>query len=165
MTLETLVGFLDRYNLPWLLWTLFSWQVILLTCTRKQFWHAFPVGIWTALVGTVLEQFFIENKFWVDRFILIQVGEFDLFLAIGPFFALGVMLARFLPENSLGRFFAVFAWSAAAMLGELTSVWLGFLQYHAEKWSALHSMTAYYIALMSSLGFYFSFYAIRRKEW
>jgi hypothetical protein len=164
MTIETIVGFLDRHNLPWLLWALLSWLVIYLTCTRRQFWHAFPVGLWTALVGSILEHFFIENKFWVDHFILISIGKFDLFVAIGPFFALGVILIRFLPENAPGRFIAVFFWSVFAVLGELSSGWLGFLQYHPENWSALHSLVGYFIGLMSALGFSFSFYSISNEK-
>lgn len=164
MVLETMANFFDRHNLPWLLWALLTWLVIRLTCNRTQFWHAFPVGLWTALVGSVLEHFFIENKFWVDRFILIPVGKFDLFAAVGPFFSLGVLLLRFLPNNAPGRFFAVFAWSAAAVLGELLSVRVGFLQYQ-PGWSALNSLTAYFLGLVSALGFYFSYYAIRCKDY
>jgi hypothetical protein len=161
--MEIIVSFLERHNLPWLLWALLSWMGIGLTCSREQFWHAFPVGIWTTLVGSVLEHFFIVNKLWVDRFILIPVGEFDLFVAIGPFFTLGVLLIRFLPESAPGRFFAVLVWSAAAVLGELISVGIGFLQYN-PGWGALNSLVAYYLGLMSALGFYLSFYAIRQTN-
>ncbi|MCW3489267.1 hypothetical protein [Dethiobacter alkaliphilus] len=156
MTLETIILFLDKYNLPWLLWALTSWLVIYMTCNRQQLRHAFSVGLWTAAVGLVLEHFFIVNKFWTERFIMLPVGELDLFVVIGPFFTLGVMLIRYLPGHFRGQMLAVFAWSATATAGELLSLRLGFLQYHPDKWTILHSFVGYYLGLMSALGFYFS---------
>ncbi|MDW7650498.1 MAG: hypothetical protein SCK29_12070 [Bacillota bacterium] len=164
MPMEIIISFLERHNLPWLLWALLSWTGIRLTCSREQFWYAFPVGVWTTLVGSALEHFFIVNKLWVDRFVLIPVGQFDLFVAIGPFFTLGVLLIRFLPESASRRFFTVLILSATAVLGELISVAFGFLKYN-PGWGPLDSLIAYYLGLMSALGFYLSFYAIRQTKW
>ncbi len=162
------MNFLDRYNLPWFLLAVFSWTVVRLAGKREDLRHGFPVGVWTMAVGGVLEQFFIENKFWSERFIMVPVGEMDLFLLIGPFFALGILLIRFLPESTAGRLLAVLGWSLLAVIFEFLAVQLGFLAYHPRNWSGGHSLAGYFLALMSALGFYFIYYHIgdaKRKRW
>ncbi len=166
MGLDAISRLLDKYNLPWLLLALMSWLIIIFSCSRKDFWYGFPVGIWTMVTGAVLEQFFIDQKFWVDRFIMIPVGELDLYLIIGPFFGLGLLLIRFLPKSRLLRYFSVLAWSALATGIEFIATKLHFLVYSGTKWSYLHSMTCYSIALMSALGFYFIYYEYRKTpDW
>ncbi|MDA8233904.1 MAG: hypothetical protein M0Z31_03675 [Clostridia bacterium] len=158
MTLEPVIRFLDRYDLPWVLLALMTWLAILLTCSRKEFWRGLPVGLWTMVIGGALEQFFIHHKFWAEDFIMIKIGELDLFLIIGPFFTIGVLLVRFLPESRWGKFLAVLAWSGFATLIEMGAIKFGFLDYHPVKWGMEFSIATYYLALMSALGFYFSLY-------
>ena len=160
-------NFIDTYNLPWFLLAVFSWVIVRLTCRREDFRHGLPVGIWTLLAGGVLEHFFIQEKFWVERFSMIPVGELDLFLLIGPFFSLGVLLIRYLPESAPGRLAAVLGWSVLGVAIEFLAIQLGFLGY-SPQWSGGHSLLGYFLGLMSALGFYFAYYQIsdaRRKRW
>lgn len=154
MILKSITGFLDQFDLPWLLLAIATILIIIFTNSRKDFWRCFPVGIWTMVTGTLLEQFFINNKFWVEDYIMIKVGELDLFVIIGPFFALGFLLIRFLPENRLAKFLAVLAWSGLTTGIEFIAGKLGFLSYDPQKWTALHSLGIYFFSLMSALGFY-----------
>ncbi|MFZ3173061.1 MAG: hypothetical protein WA118_13910 [Carboxydocellales bacterium] len=154
MVLKSISRFLDKFDLPWVLLALITILIIVSTNSRKDFWRCFPVGIWTMVTGALLEQFFIKNKFWVEHFKMIKVGELDLFVIIGPFFAIGFLLIRFLPENRLAKFLAVLAWSGLATGIEFMAGKLGFLEYDSQKWSALHSLGIYYLSLMSALGFY-----------
>lgn len=167
MTLEIIIRFLDKYNLPWLLLAIMTWLIILFSCSRKCFLHGLPTGIWTLLIGAGLEQFFINYKFWLERFIMIRVGELDLFVIIGPFFSIGVLLIRFLPESRWGKYLAVLFWSGVSTGIELIAIKLGFLDYHPVKWSALHSLISYYLSLLSALGFYYcynNFYTINKRN-
>ncbi|MDA8213096.1 MAG: hypothetical protein M0021_14645 [Clostridia bacterium] len=75
MILKSITGFLDQFDLPWLLLAIATILIIIFTNSRKDFWRCFPVGIWTMVTGTLLEQFFINNKFWVEDYIMIKVGE------------------------------------------------------------------------------------------
>ena len=154
MVLASIISFLDKFNLPWVLLAIFTWWVIIFTDSRRDFRRCLPVGIWTMVTGALLEQFFIYNKFWVERFIMIKVGELDLFLILGPFFALGFLMIRFLPESRLAKFLTVLAWSGLAVGIELIATKLGFLDYHPQRWGSLYSLFTYYFALMSALGFY-----------
>lgn len=165
--LEAVMGFVEQYNLPWFLLAVLSWVVLRMAARRDSFRHALPVGIWTLAVGGILEHFFITEKFWNDRFIMVPVGELDLFLLIGPFFALGILLIRFLPENAVGRFVMVLVWSMLAVAIEFLAVELGFLSY-STRWSGGHSLVGYLLGLMSALGFYFVYYRIddaKSKRW
>ncbi|MEW9122841.1 MAG: hypothetical protein AB2421_09025 [Thermotaleaceae bacterium] len=159
--MENIIKFLDLYNLPWLLLALLTWLIIFFTCSSRQFLHGLPVGIWTMAVGGILEAFFIEHKFWIQRFILIHVGELDLFVLIGPFFAIGLLLIRFLPSTPWGKSIIVLGFSALATLIELAAIKLHFLSYHESKWGWIYSMVAYCIGLTSALGFY---YIYRHRE-
>lgn len=160
MALETVTRFLDQHNLPWLLLAAVSWLIIAFSCSRKAFWRGLPAGIWTMATGTILELFFINHKFWVERFIMIHIGELDLFVITGPFFSVGLLLIRFLPENRWGRYLAVLFWSGFATGIELLAVKLGFLEYQPAKWSMFHSIMAYFLGLMSALGFYYIFTSV-----
>lgn len=104
MFLNSVSRFLDKFDLPWVILALITILILVSTNSRKDFWRCCPVGIWTMVTGALLEQFFINNKFWVDHYIMIKVGELDLFVIIGPFFAIGFLLVRFLPENRLAIF-------------------------------------------------------------
>lgn len=155
MTMDAVIRFLDKYNLPWVLLAIITWLTILFTYSRKDFWPGLLTGIWTMLTGSVLEQFFIYHKFWEERYIMVHLGELDLFLIIGPFFSLGVLVIRFLPKNRWTRYLAVLAWSGLATGIEVIAIKLQFLDYHPVKWSFIHSLMAYVLALMSALGFYY----------
>lgn len=158
MLLEIISAFLDKYNLPWLILAVLSWLLIILSCSYRSFLHALPVGFWTMAVGTTLELFFINYKFWTERFVMIPLGELDLFVIIGPFFSMGILLIRFLPEGRWSKYLAVLIFSALATGIELIAVELQFLVYHQEKWGFLYSMAAYCLGLMSALGFYFIYH-------
>ncbi|SCY44567.1 hypothetical protein [Alkaliphilus peptidifermentans] len=158
MILENFIDFLDTYNLPWLILAILSWIVIYFTCSFNQFLHGLPVALWTMTIGGILEHFFINEKFWQQRYILVQLGELDLFVLIGPFFTIGLLLIRFLPRSPWGKFLLIFMFSMLSTVIELLSVKLGFLEYHPEKWGILYSLVAYYLGLMSALGFYYIFY-------
>lgn len=158
MSSETIIQFLDTYNLPWLILTIIAWLVIYFSCSLQQFFHALPVAFWTMLVGGTLESFFIHHKFWVQRFILIHLGELDLLVIIGPFFSVGLLLIRFLPKGRWKKLFLVSLFSILSTIIELISIKLGFLEYHPEKWGALHSIAIYCLGLMSALGFYYIYY-------
>ncbi|UNC90648.1 hypothetical protein [Candidatus Contubernalis alkaliaceticus] len=159
MSLDIITGFLDQHNLPWLILALLSWIIIYFLCSSRCFLKAFPVGLWTMTVGAILEHFFIEHKFWEEQFIMIPLGELDLFVIIGPFFAIGVILIRVLPENRLGKFLTVLFLSIIAVAVELAAIQLGFLSYNEAKWGLLNSLIAYSIGLMSALGFYYAYYS------
>ncbi|WP_425445821.1 hypothetical protein [Dethiothermospora halolimnae] len=158
MFTKIIINFLDTYNLPWLILALMTWSLIYISCSLKQFFYALPVGIWTMVVGTILENFFIYHKFWSDHFILVHIGELDLFLIIGPFFSIGLLLIRFLPKSSFGKYMIILLFSAISVGIELIAIKLGFLSYNAEKWSLIHSLGAYSLSLMSGLGFYYIYY-------
>ncbi len=159
LSLEIIVEFLDHYNLPWVILAVLSWLSIYFSCSFHCFLQALPVGIWIMAVGTVLEQFFIYHRFWEDHFIMVPIGESDLFLIIGPFFSIGILLIRFLPKNRWGQFFTVLILSGLAAGIELIAVKLGFLTYNSAKWGFLNSFIAYYLGLMSALGFYYVYYS------
>lgn len=158
MNISAITNFLDKNNLPWFLLFLFCWWLIWATCTRKQFYHALPVGIWTMVVGTALEHFFIFHKFWVEKFIMIPFKDLDLFVCIGPFFAIGIMLVRFNPKTKSLKFFNIVAWSALATLVEFIAIELGFLAYTPSKWTYLSSFGTYMLSLHGALGFYSIYY-------
>lgn len=160
MTLETLTRFLDKYNLPWLTLAILSWIIIYFTFTRIQFYHILPIGIWTMVIGSLLEVFFINNKFWVEKFIMIHIGELDLFVIAGPFFFLGMVMIRFLPENLWLKYLSILFWSCLATGMEAVATKLGFLMY-STKWSAFHSIGIYYLALLGALGFYYIYNGCR----
>ncbi len=159
MSLEIITRFLDQHNLPWLILALLTWLAIYLLCSPRCFFKAFPVGIWTMAVGGILEHFFIEHKFWEERYMMIPLGESDLFVIIGPFFAIGVILIRFLPESRRGKFLTVLVLSVFATAIELIAIELGFLTYNESKWGVLNSLIAYSLGLMSALGFYYAYYS------
>ncbi|AKL94639.1 hypothetical protein CACET_c11740 [Clostridium aceticum] len=156
--METIIEFLDTYNLPWLILAGITWLTIYFSCSLQQFFHALPVGLWTMTIGGTLENFFIDNKFWEQHFIMIQVGKLDLFVLVGPFFAVGLLLIRFLPKGRWQKFFMVLVFSALSTAIELIAIKFGFLTYHPENWSAISSLIAYYLGLMSGLGFYYVYY-------
>ncbi|WP_026477221.1 hypothetical protein [Alkaliphilus transvaalensis] len=155
---EGITNFLDTYNLPWLILAVICWVVIFFTCSLKEFKRALPIALWTMVVGGVLENFFIDNKFWKEDFILVHLGELDLFVVIGPFFTIGLFLIRCLPKKSWQKLFLVLLLSTLATLIEFFSIKLGFLSYDSEKWGYIYSIVAYIIGLMSALGFYFIYY-------
>jgi hypothetical protein len=107
------------------------------------------------VVGTVLEQFFIVNKFWVQRFIMIHIGELDLFVSLGPFFGIGILMIRFLPEKNWPKLLLLLFISGIAAGIEMISIKFGFLAYHLNNWNILYSLIAYFLALMSALGFHY----------
>jgi len=152
--LETVVNLLDKYNLPWLLLAVLTWVLVLLTCSLSFLWQTMPVGIWTMITGGIIEQFFIYHKFWTEKFIMIHLGELDLFVLAGPFFTLGILLIRFLPRNRWLVFLSILAWSVVATFIEIAALKLGFLAYDPEKWWLAHSLGTYYFSLMSALGFF-----------
>ncbi len=154
--METVSRFLEQFNLPWLLLALLSWSLILIFCSRQCFRKGYPVGILTMITAAVLEQYFITQKFWIDRFIMVHVGELDLFLIIGPYFALGLLMIRFLPTNRWGKLAAVLILSGIATGVELIAVQLRMLEYQPGKWGAAQSMVTYVLGLFSALGFYYS---------
>ncbi|MBB6214461.1 hypothetical protein HNQ80_000541 [Anaerosolibacter carboniphilus] len=158
MSLHIIIKFLDSYNLPWLILAILTWLVIFFSCSLREFFHALPVGIWTMIVGAVLESFFLHHKFWVERFIMIHIGELDLFLIIGPFFSIGLLLIRFLPKSRWGKCLIILAFAALATGIELIAIKLGFLEYHESKWGIAYSIVAYCLSLMSALGFYSVYY-------
>lgn len=160
MSLAVIERFLDTYNLPWLILAILTWLLILFSCSSREFFYALPVGIWTMVVGAVLEEFFINHKFWTERFILIHLGELDLFVVVGPFFAIGLLLIKFLPGGRWGKFLIVLILSTLATGIELLATKLGFLVYHPTNWIPLQSFATYVLGLMSGLGFYFVFYDI-----
>lgn len=153
--MEKIITFLDTYNLPWFLLALLTWLVIYISCSLKEFLHGLPVGLWTAVVGGVLEKFFIDHKFWTEEFIMIQINGLDLFVIIGPFFALGIVLIRFLPKESWQRVALIIGLAALGTFIEFLATKLGFLVYNPEKWIWVHSIVAYILGLMSALGFYY----------
>ncbi len=154
MSLKIIIEFLDTYNLPWFILAILTWLPIVFTCSSREFFHALPVGIWTMIVGGILENFFIYHKFWVQRFILVHLGELDLFVTIGPFFSIGILLIKFLPKNRWGKYLIVLILSALATGIELLAIKLAFLEYHPHNWQALYSLIIYTLGLMSGLGFY-----------
>ncbi|KXG74896.1 hypothetical protein [Thermotalea metallivorans] len=156
--LDVISKFLEQYNLPWLLLAVISWVILYFSCSWRTFLHLLPVGIWTMVMGSILEHFFISHKFWIERFILLKLGELDLFVSIGPFFSLGVLLIRFLPQGKWRKLLAVLFWSAFSTLMEIMAILLRFLAYHGEKWGIFHSFIIYFFSLMSTLGFYYTFY-------
>jgi hypothetical protein len=158
MLFEQITQFIDKYNLPWLLLAIISWMVIVSVFSKRHFWHALPVGFWTMTIGTMLELFFIEHRFWTDKYVMVHIGEIDLFVIIGPFFVIGLLLVRFLPANGIGKLLAVLAWSGFATGMEYIAIKMGFLDYQPGKWQALYSLLAYFISLMSALGFYYVYY-------
>jgi len=153
--------FMEAYRLPWLMLAILSWITIYFTCSYKQFTKALPAAIWTMIVGAILEQFFLHHKFWSDKYLLIPIGELDLFLVIGPFFTLGLLLIRLLPRNKWGILSSVLFFSILATGIEVISIKLSFLKYHETKWNYLHSIFAYSLGLMSTLGFH---YALWKKR-
>ncbi|SNT27615.1 hypothetical protein SAMN05446037_10707 [Anaerovirgula multivorans] len=158
MIIELVMKFLDTHNLPWLILAAITWLIIYFSCSLQQFFHALPVAFWTMLIGGILESFFIDKKFWIERFILVHLGELDLFVIIGPFFSIGLLLIRFLPKGRWKKHLAILVFATLATAIELIATKLGFLEYHSEKWGALYSLVAYYLALMSALGFYYVYY-------
>ncbi len=163
MTLDSFIIFLDKYNLPWVLLAVVVWLVIIFTCSLKEFIHALPVGIWTMFVGFILETFFVENRFWVDRFLMVPVGDLDLFLILGPFFAIGLLLIRFLPRERWKKIVLILIFAALGTAVEALAVQLEFLQY-AEKWCYIHSITSYCFGLFSAVGFYAIYYDKRPNK-
>ncbi|WP_066633737.1 hypothetical protein [Desulfolucanica intricata] len=153
--METIILILDKYNLPWLLLAIITWLILFFSCSYKCFLQGLPVGIFTMITGASLEQFFISHKFWKEKFILVKIGELDLFLVTGPLLVIGILLIRFLPKSRLGMFLAILAWSSLATGIEFIALKLGFLAYHSEKWSSLHSLTGYFLYLLSALGLYY----------
>ncbi len=164
MTLDSIIIFLDKYNLPWVLLAILVWIVIVFTCSMKEFVHALPVGIWTMFVGYILETFFVDHRFWVDKFLMIPIGDLDLFLVIGPFFAIGLLLIRFLPRERWKKLFLILLFSALATAIEALAMQLGFLQYADEKWCYIHSFVAYIFGLFSAVGFYSIYYDKRPNK-
>ena len=145
---------MEAYRLPWLLLAILSWITIYFSCSWYQFTKALPAGLWTMAVGFILEQFFLHHKFWSDNYLLIPIGELDLFLVIGPFFTIGLLLIRFLPRNKWGVFSLVLLFSVLATGIEAITMKLCFLKYHETKWSYIHSVFAYSLGLMSTIGFH-----------
>lgn len=160
MILESITGFLDKYNLPWLLLAVMTWVLIISTCSWKIFRYALPVGLWSMFVGYVMERFFIYHKFWIEKFILVHIGELDLFIVIGPFFAAGIMLIRFLPESGWGNLLSLLAWSLLFTGIEWVAATLKFLDYDDVRWTYIHSYVSYFFSLMNTLGFYYLIYAL-----
>lgn len=158
MLLETISEFLNQYNLPWLILAIISWLAIYFLCSFRVFLHALPVGIWTMFIGAILEYFFVRYEFWTERFIMIPIGGLDLFVVVGPFFTIGIILIRFLPAGKYGKLAIVFVLSLIAAGVELLAVKMGFLVYNQEKWTVLYSVVAYCLGLMSALGFYYVYY-------
>ena len=158
MIIEKLINFLDTHNLPWLILALITWVTIYFSCSLKQFLHALPVAIWTMLLGGILEHFFILHKFWIEDFILINVNGLDLFVIIGPFFSLGLILIRFLPRGKWSKYLTVLLFAVLSAMIELLSIKLGFLQFESGKWNIFYSVFAYFVSLMSALGFYYVYY-------
>ena len=156
MTLDNITGFLDRHNLPWLLLAIISWIIVYLSSRRRAFFQLLPMGIWTAVVGYMLERFFIVHKFWSDKFIMIPINGLDLFVVIGPFFSIGILLLQYLPKTTFGQLAAVLFWSFIATAIEMLAIKLGFLYFASGKWTYLHSILAYCLGLMSTLGFYYT---------
>lgn len=155
MTLKIIISFLDKYDLPWLLLAIMTWIILSFSCSWKQFIKALPVGIYTMIAGAALEHFFIKYKFWKENFIMIPINELDLFLVIGPFFSIGIVLIRFLPRSCFGKYISLLFWSGISTAIELAAIRLGFLTYHPTKWSYLYSFSLYFLSLMSALGFYY----------
>lgn len=158
MALEPIIGFIDTYNLPWLLLALLTWVLILSFCSSRSFFHALPIGLWTMALGTCLESFFIHHKFWAERFILIPVGELDLFVILGPFFTIGILFIQFLPESRFGKCLSILVFSALATSIEWIAIQLEFLAYDPTKWGFPYSFAAYSLALLSAFGFYYLYY-------
>ncbi|AOT69783.1 hypothetical protein [Geosporobacter ferrireducens] len=156
MTLNTLTKFLERYDLPWLLLAVISWIILYFSSRHRPFLKLLPAGIWSAVVGYILERFFIVHKFWEDKYIMIHVDGVDLFIVIGPFFAIGMLLLQYLPKSTFGQLAAVLLWSFFATAIEILAVKLGFLHFTPSKWTYLHSTLAYCLGLMSTLGFYYT---------
>lgn len=153
MILEMFKYYIELYKLPWLILAILSWIAIYFTCSFKQFMYALPSGVWSMMLGTILEQFFVYHKFWTDKYLLIPIGELDLFVIIGPFFAIGLLFIRFLPRNKWSICLLIVLFSAIATGIELLSIEFCSLKYHDTKWSYLHSLFAYCIGLISTLGF------------
>ena len=161
--MDTVSRFFDHFNLPWLLLALMSWSLIFIFCSRECFRKGYPVGIWTMITAAVLEHYFITQKLWIDRFIMVHVGELDLFLIIGPYFAIGLLMIRFLSANRWGRLATVLILSGLATGVELIAIQLGALEYNPGKWGTAQSMVAYVLGLFSALGFFYSFGLNRQK--
>lgn len=155
MTLNAFTKFLERYELPWLLLAIISWIILYFSSRHKPFLQLLPMGIWSAVVGYILERFFIVHKFWEDKYIMIHVDGVDLFVVIGPFLVVGILLLQYLPKSTWGQLGAVLLWSLFATAVELLAVKLGFLHFTPGKWTYLHSTLAYCLGLMSTLGFYY----------
>lgn len=85
---------------------------------------------------------------------MININDIDLFVVIGPFFSLGILLIQYLPETAMKQLASVLLWSCFATAIELLAIKLGFLSYMEGKWSYLHSLLAYFLCLMNALGFY-----------
>lgn len=164
MILEIIEGFIYEYKLPWLILAVLIWFVIIFTCSFRQFLYALPIGIWTMIVGTILENFFIHHKFWQERYVLVPIGELDLFVIIGPFFAIGIFLIRFLPGTTWGKYAIVLILSILSTSIELLFIQFGFLKYDKTQWNAFYSIVAYTLGLMSALGFYYIYYHLPRKR-
>ena len=159
--MNTLMELVEVYRLPWLLLALVSWGILFVYQGKRSFWQGLPLGIWTSVVGGVLENFFVKHKFWAEEYILVKIGQIDLFVIIGPFLVIGWMLIRHLPEQPIGRILAVFSWSMFATFVEYVAIKLGFLSYEPGRWTYLLSIMAYSLALFSTLGVYFAFLSDR----
>lgn len=158
-----MLNFIYYYRLPWIILSIFTWALIIFTCSFRQFIYAMPIGLWTMLVGGLLENFFINAKFWHESFILIPIGELDLFVMLGPFFTIGVILVRYLPKRPVHKLLLVLLLSLLATGIELIAIPLGLLTYAQGKWQSMHSVFAYVLGLMSALGFYFVYYNLPTK--
>jgi len=164
MSIDSAQSFIYTYKLLWPILALLTWLLIIFTCSFRQFLHALPIGIWTMIIGGVLENFFIVFKFWQENLISIPVGELDLFVVIGPFFTIGVIFVRFLPSNPWGKVFLILLLSVLATGIELIAIELGMLKYTETRWIELYSIAAYTIGLMSAQGFYYIYYNLPKKH-
>lgn len=158
MYLQAIIELIKYYRLPWLILAIIFWIISYYIFSLKQFIYALPGGIFSMLIGTSLETFFIDHKFWQDRYLLIPVGELDLFLIIGPFLIIGLWLIRLLPNKRLYICCFILLLSALATGVEFIFIQIDVLKFDTSKWSYYHSLFAYFLGLLSTLGLHCIYY-------
>lgn len=150
--LKPLTGLLQTQKLLWLVLFFVAWGLYFKESSLKKLKENWIGGAQTLIAGSLLENFFIRHEFWADIAPFNPLGEFPLFLALGPYTVTGLLFFQYIPEAGFKRFFYVFFWTGFAVITELLFVMLGAVQY--KEWTWFHSYLAYFGVYMSVVGFY-----------